>query len=322
MYLLIAVLPLILFSLGASHASPYASVSINGIITQQSPSISFSHINYTIEFFNPPSSVNISLPQNSVEIEILEGGSVYNDFKEFPASSCHIFPQYLGQNCLIFQLNSVSNNSIFTVRYEYNTSFQPGATYFNSTTVFLALGLPFTRISPLSVGMLLPKQSFIPPMPYCLPISSCSFHPVPNGLVVNWSISSQTPSLNSSWYIQVPFIATYGASFPKPANYDYYVVILIGIALVFLALLLLKPKRGNGMPQKKSAKRNPFYNILSSDEKRVLSAIKKDWSTVEKDIVSLTGFSKSKVSKIVSKLSNYRLVKVKFDGRFKRLKKT
>lgn len=57
------------------------------------------------------------------------------------------------------------------------------------------------------------------------------------------------------------------------------------------------------------------------DEMKVLKAISKDKFVYQADVIKTTGFSKVKVSKIISKLFRYGLIKIKPDGRTNKIKR-
>ncbi len=80
-------------------------------------------------------------------------------------------------------------------------------------------------------------------------------------------------------------------------------------------------KKSTTKKTKKKTNKNFVLSLLKPDEKAVLSAIDRKGFTYQADIIKKTGFSKIKVSKILTKLTNYKLLKIKQEGRVNKVKR-
>ena len=90
----------------------------------------------------------------------------------------------------------------------------------------------------------------------------------------------------------------------------------MAVIAISAVLVLIRRRKANSSKKKSTNhKNNLFTKLLSDDEKKVLNSISGVRYTPQSAVISATGFSKVKVSKILSKLVKYRLVKLKSNGR-------
>ncbi len=313
-----------LLTISVVHASPYVSINIVNNISQTNASVSVSHVSYTFTLYNTNGPVFITLPSPVYAIHLFQNGSVTSFSAVNESSGCLLY-SLPSINCTRISFNAVNQNETFVLAYAYKTYYSPNQRYFNSTFDFIPLSGLTT--SPLTVTSVLPTGATL----------LANSHPVPNIVTLSygrntinatWSIASQTGG-----QIELPFTIGYtktfypsvqtGGSQPPPQDYFYLIYVGIIVAVVAIALFVLYKHlwRRTKTVHASSKKPNPFVKLLNEHERRVLNMFKRDGYTVQNDIISATGFSKAKVSKIISKLANYKLIKVKPDGKFNKIKR-
>ena len=128
-----------------------------------------------------------------------------------------------------------------------------------------------------------------------------------------------------SMILILPFSLSYKLIQQQPSmqsynSYWYVYLIIIFILLSILIYLFITKTKRYKPKNSKVVHRNQFVSILSNDERRVLDIIRRRGKIYQHELVDITSFSKAKVSKIINKLINYKLVKKKQIGKFNELK--
>ncbi len=312
--ILLVTILLVLSMVGKSAAMPYSQVSIFNNVTQTSDFYSYSTVNYTLTVYNSSSSnFNLSLPLNIKNLTSL------NNFEIYPSSDCHTFSVVSG--CLLVEIENVKDGVPIDLQYSYYQNYSNANNSFNSTIYFLPSS--FTRY--LTIKTLLPKGAYIPSGAYDVPTSTIT--PLDNRFEVSWNLINQSYPNITGYYINLPFTIQYNLviTSKKPANQDYY--LYITLIIVFLAaaisLYFYMNKHKQRSPKKPKNKSNKKFaiNLLNRDEKLVLASVNRKGYTYQADIIKKTGFSKIKISKILSKLENYKLLKTKQEGRVNKVKR-
>ena len=319
----IALIFVTLVLVGESHAVPYSEVSMFDNVTQTSPFYSYSYVNYSVSIYNiTSSSFNLSFQADIKNLNVTNLNRLGLSDKTYPASDCHTFSVSVG--CEILQINNVKDNETLYISYDYYQNYTNVNGSFNSTIYFMPSS--FTRL--LNVNMILPNNAYIPDNEYSEPTLS-SILPLNNRFEVEWKLINQSYPNVGGYYIDLPFTINYDLKikYTKPAQYPYIYDLIIPIIIVATIAMGLnyylrrkRPLRNRNAGNKLRSK-SLIYGILSTDEKKLLNAIDKIGFTHQSDIIKITGFSKIKVSKIISKLSRYRLIKIKQDGRTNKIKR-
>ncbi len=315
----------ILLFIGEVHGAPYSEVKIVDNITQTSLAYSYSYVNYNIAVYNlTASKLNISLPINIKNLNITSTQNVNISQKVYPNSDCHTFSTSIG--CKIVELSGIKNGEKFNITYNYYQNYSGTSDSFNSTIYFM----PSSFVSSLNITMILPKGSYLPSNEYNEPTIS-SIIPKNGLFYIKWKFIDQSYPNVTGYYIALPFTINYNLklNYKKPISYnDNYLLILVIIIAIIIALAYIYThkilKKHINRPISKKDKRNAksiIYNILSTDEKKILNTIDKNKFIYQSDIIKKTGFSKVKISKVLSKLYRYKLIKIKQDGRTNRIKR-
>lgn len=313
--ILVIVILLFLSMVGKSAAMPYSQVEIYSNVTQTSNFYSYSTVNYTLTLYNSSSSnFNLSLPSNIKNLTSL------NNLKVYPSTDCHTFSVL--NSCILVEVENVKNGVPITLHYDYYQNYSSVNGSFNSTIYFLPSS--FTRS--LTVKMLLPSKAYIPTGAYDVPTSIIT--PIGNHFQASWSLINQSYPNITGYYIDLPFEIEYNLKLvsKKPSNTNYYLDYIIPIIIFYVVIMgwYFYHKKSKKSPLKKTKKRENkkfAINLLNHDEKLVLSAVDRKGFTYQADIIKKTGFSKIKVSKILSKLTNYKLLKIKQEGRVNKVKR-
>ncbi len=317
--LLILLILLTLILIGKSNAMPYSQVNMTDNITQTSLAYSYSTVNYSITLYNLTSSkFNLSLPIGIKNLSITNLRLLGISYVILPASSCHTIS--VSSSCRIVQLDNVSSNETIKLVYSYYQNYTNYNGSFNSTIYFMPSS--FTRY--LNINMILPDYAYIPDNAYSEP-AIYSIVQLNGRFDVIWRFINQSyPNINA--YLSLPFTVNYNLNivYKKPVSYNYsyiYIFIILAIILVsaYYIYKKLKPKRIKS--KKKKTSKRLIYGLLSTDEIKVLKSIKKNEFVHQSDIIKNTNFSKVKVSKTISKLLRYKLIKIKQDGRENKVKR-
>jgi len=314
--ILLSTVVIVLITVGKANAQPYSQVSIFDNVTQTSNLYSYSTVHYNITIYNTSASeFNISLPSNIENLTVFNGLT----FKVYPSTDCHTFS--VSSSCILVDLHNIKAGTPINMQYEYYQNYSDTNGSFNSTIFFLPSS--FTRS--LSIRMLLPEGAYIPTGAYKVP--SLTITPLSNHFEVLWNLINQSYPNITGYYIDLPFTIEYNLKLvsKKPSNQNYYVyiipiIIFLAIAIGWYFYHINKGKNHLKKPKKNSNKKFAI-NLLNRDEKTVLAAINRHGFTYQADIIKKTGFSKIKVSKILSKLVNYKLLKIKQEGRVNKVKR-
>ncbi|MGC8533574.1 MAG: helix-turn-helix transcriptional regulator [Candidatus Parvarchaeum sp.] len=314
--ILLLAIVMVLIMVGKANAQPYSQVNIFDNVTQSSNFYSYSMVQYTLTLYNTSSSeFNISLPSNIENLSVLNGLK----FKVYPNTDCHTFS--VSSSCILVQIYNIKQGIPINLRYDYYQNYSNANGTFNSTIFFL----PSSFTKSLSIKMLLPRNAYIPSNAYEVPSSTIT--PVGDHFEVSWDLIDQSYPNISGYYIDLPFTIEYNLKFinKTPLNQNYYLYIIIAI-IVFAGIASgyiykTKYKKITLKKTKKKTNKNFVLGLLKPDEKAVLSAIDKKGFTYQADIIKKTGFSKIKVSKILTKLTNYKLLKIKQEGRVNKVKR-
>ncbi len=308
---------IVLIMIGKANAQPYSQVNISDNITQTSNLYSYSTVQYSIKLYNVSTSeFNISLPSNIENLSVLNGLKL----KIYNSTYCHTFS--VSSSCILVELHNIKAGIPIKLQYEYYQNYSHTNGSFNSTIFFL----PFSFTRSLNIKMLLPNGAYIPSGAYEVP--SPIIKPFDNRFEVSWSLINQSYPNVTGYYINLPFEIEYNLKFvsKKPSNANYYLDYIIPIIIFYAAIMgwyfyHKKSKKNSLKKPKKKSNKKFILDLLNRDEKTVLAAVNKKGFTYQADIIKKTGFSKIKVSKILSKLTNYKLVKIKQEGRVNKVKR-
>lgn len=292
------------------NSTGVAFVNITNTISQSSSSTAVSNVVYTF-IYEGSGTINLTLPGYVSNVNLLHSGQPYNRFSTVSGVQCSPFIPLSQQSCIALKITGVIAGEQFVLSYSYNTNFQTSGDLFNSTTTFI----PFAPTA-LKVATVLPPGAFLQANPYYTP-PTATFSSNGQSIEVVWSFYQNSPD------ISLPFTASYEIKLAStsPQNYDSYIIAAIVVAGIIIALLMLRRYREQPRAAGTKKRANPFTKLLNSDERRVLGLLKRGKFVGQKELISLTGFSKAKMSKIVSKLSRYKLAKLRVDGKYNKIKR-
>jgi uncharacterized membrane protein len=284
-----------------------AYVNITNTITQSSGYSATSNIVYTF-VYNGSGTINLTLPNYVSNVNLLEAGQPYNTFSMIPNSQCSPFIPLSQQSCIVLVLSNIVSNRLFLLSYSYNIGYPTDGGVFNSTVTFI----PFAPTE-LRIVTVLPQGAFLQSKPYYNP-STATFSSNGHNIEVEWVFYQNTPG------ISLPFSVSYQENF-SAQNYNSYIIAIVIVAGIIAVLLMLRRYKEQPTIFSNKKKTNPFVTLLSSEEKKVLSLLKRTTFIGQKELIDATGFSKAKMSKIISKLSRYKLIKLHADGKYNRIKR-
>ncbi len=293
-----------------------AYINITDMITQSSSTSALVGVTYTVRY-NGSGNLNFTLIKAN-DIKLLKNGTAYK-FSRILSPTCTVFLQE-SVNCTTILINNATYNDVFTLSYDYRMDYPiNNKDIFNYTFVFI----PSTPTQ-LNIKTFLPQGAFLPNSTYYSP-SNAVFTSNGNTIEVVWSLFQVTAAP-----LPLPFSVSYELnSFSPnasgfPINAGTVIIIIIVIILVLMGIVVLTKNR-KGKPDIKEAKpkkrTSPLVKVLNDNERRILGMLKRDAFITQKELTSKTGFSKAKMSKILSKLSRLKLIKVKPDGRLNKIKR-
>ena len=156
----------------------------------------------------------------------------------------------------------------------------------------------------LPVGMIIKDESEIFPS---------GFRTLSNGrnILVYWELE------NVSRTQPLSFRVKYQSVQPSPEIFNrfYLMILLLLVALFFLALYAFKKRR---VIVKKIVRVRPekiVMEVLDEYERKVYEVVKEAGKIKQNEIVAKTGFSKARVSRVLKSLAEKKLVKVEKRGR-------
>ncbi len=301
----IAVFLIINTSHGISGNS-VAYVNITNTLTQQSQTSAISSVEYTF-LYNGSGKINLTLPDYASNIKLFLAGQPY-DFDELQSKPCNSLNS--SQLCVVLEIDDVRPSDIFTLSYSFNTDYS-GGTQFNSTFAFTTFNLTTTYLKIITV---LPQGAGL-----------LSYSPKPATINLTGQnkevIWSRGLSSNSQFLFAVSYSDVFSTQSSSQPLTSYIIAGAI-IAGIIVALFILIRSKGALNPPRIAKKRtNPFRKLLNEDEEKVLKMIKPSGFTAQKDLVTSSGFSKSKMSKILSKLSRFKLIKLQSIGKNNKIKR-
>ena len=314
--LLLAVF-IVLIMVGKANAQPYSQVNISDNITQTSNLYSYSIVQYSIKLYNiSDPEFNISLPSNIDNLTVLGGLK----FRIYNSTNCRTPSPSI--SCVLVEVYNIKAGIPINLKYGYYQNYSNTNGSFNSTLFFF----PFSFTRSLNIRMLLPSGAYIPSGAYEVPISTIT--PFNNRFEVSWDLINQSYINITGYYIDLPFEIEYNLKLvsKKPSNQSYYLYYIIPIIIFFVAIASwyfyhTNSKKSSLKKTKKKSNKKFILDLLNRDEKTVLAAVNRRGFTYQADIIKNTGFSKIKVSKILSKLMNYKLIKIKQEGRVNKVKR-
>ncbi len=144
-----------------------------------------------------------------------------------------------------------------------------------------------------------------------------------NRIGVEWKFLNQTPF---SIYSGLESLSFSFSAYPLYKStvqfyFVYLAAIFAGIIAVVYAIFAISAKFSSKKSLKKGEKRVPLKLILSDDEKKVFSMLKKGEYIWQDELRERTGFSKIKLSKIISKLESLDVIKVQRIGKYNKIKR-
>jgi DNA-binding transcriptional ArsR family regulator len=161
-----------------------------------------------------------------------------------------------------------------------------------------------TSLVTLPIGMIIKEDKEIFPSGY---------RTLSNGrnILVYWELE------NVSSVQPLSFRVKYQSIQPSPEIFNkfYFLILLLIVALFFVALYALKKRK---VIVKKIVKVKPekiVMEVLDEYEKKVYEIVKEAGKIRQNEIVEKTGFSKARVSRVLKSLAEKKLVKVEKRGR-------
>ncbi|MEM3844700.1 MAG: hypothetical protein QXU98_03225 [Candidatus Parvarchaeota archaeon] len=301
---------IILMAAGSAHAQT-ASINVTDSVNQSSNVYAENTVNYSIILNGVSGNFSVPIPANSYDISASLNGS-------------HIKFSYVSTaNYLMLKFTGLSSGDRLDLLFTYDQSVNVNDSYYMDTYYFI----PPAFTSYFRLEMLLPLGA------YAVSTNKVnSYEPSVYGFFTNgrrieaeWILENQTFTPNL--YVIIPFYLGYKLTLPAAAQasnlYILYIAVAIAVAVfTAIALFLLKRRRNKPAASKaKKTKSNPFRILLSEEEKKILNMIPRDKFIMQKEIVEASSYSKAKVSKIISKLSRYRFIKIIPEGRNNKLKR-
>jgi uncharacterized membrane protein len=303
---LVSVLPVHAFN----YTGTYSAINVTNVIVPQLYGNSTIDVTYNFSVLNAPATVYVPIPGNAYNIQFYANG-VQTPIRETTTG-----------NHTLVAISGINVQQPLTLSFSYKTDIPSSGNIFNYTFNFTV----FSFISALNVNTILPQDSFLPSG--CNP--SCKFYQDRGAITVSWRSFNQSYSPSQDYSFVVPFHVSYSWTSSSASQgllgVPYYILAIIAAVVIITVLSVLlfhrrpavRADRPKTAPHKRSS---PFLSLLNTDEKKLLSFIRFDKFRTQGEVMKETGFSKSKVSKIVSKLMRYRLIKVMYDGRVNKLKR-
>lgn len=298
-------------SVGLVHAQT-SYINVTDTVNQTSNVYAENIVNYSILVSGVNGTFNIPIPSGAYDISIYINGT-------------HTTFGYQNlSNYLMLNVNKIKGLSRVDILFTYNENVNVNDSYFMNTYYFI----PPSFTSYFRLDMLLPEGAYA-----VTSTKPNNYGPIVYGFFTNgkridarWVIENQSYSPNL--YVIIPFYLGYKLSLPPPQQqnnllYVLYILIAVVIVVIGYELWLTSIRRGKPAPTRgtRGRRHNPFKILLSGDEKRILNLIPKDDFIMQNEIVKKSEYSKAKVSKIVSKLSRYKFIKVIPEGRNNKLKR-
>ncbi len=292
-----------------------AYINVTDSITQSSSAAASVSVTYDIRY-NGSGNLNFTLIEANA-IKLLNDGNTY-PFSRIPSSMCSVFLQE-SINCTTIVISNVTYGDAFVLSYNHTVNYVPNSmNIFNYTFIFIP-----SSPTQLSVETVLPQGAFLPNISRYSP-SYAKFASNEKSIEAVWSLFQVT-----SAPVPLPFSISYelNSFVPKtsqaPINTSYVVMIVVIILVAVAVIILVKnKKRKEGNNDQKPRKRiSPLLNILNDNERKILSLLKRDIFITQKELVIKTGFSKAKMSKILSKLSRLKLIRIRPNGRLNKIKR-
>ncbi len=319
----------VLLSLGAVHAFSMMYVSVTDTVYQYGVQNATSHINYTLTASTNLSSITVPISTGLYGVNVNPSTiHVYQSGSQYPFDLNTSLPNYI-----LINLNGVTPGAKFVITYSYSVA------YSNTTTLFQAV-YPFSAINftNVNISIILPLGGYLPNISQAQysPRAPTNFMSNGRNIEIFWRLGLSQSFVAPYNLLPYQFSAYYQANFknvsyaPSPittpktsSSYNDYIyggIVAAAVIIATIALFVLKKKR----PKKplKKGKNSPFIRLLTEDERKVFNSLKRGQFTLQAEVLLSTGFSKSKLSKILSKLVKYKLVKIKSEGRINRIKRT
>ena len=292
------------------NATNTAFVNLTDTITASSATQFASAVVYTFNY-QASDQINLMLPFYVNNVELFLNGQPY-PFGRIAQVACSAVSN---QTCTEIKISNVAPAETFTLSYSFSSPYTTGSAAFNATFLFI----PFAPTQ-LRVAMVLPEGAFLPANQYYQP-HPATFSSNGQDIEVLWAFYQNTAG------VPLPFTVSYSGNFLQQSTQTpltSYVIAGIITAGIALALIILAKYKGTaGHSGKFTRKRtNPFTKILNEDEKRVYNLLKSNAFTPQRSIIQITGFSKAKISKVLAKLNRFKLVKIKFEGKANKVKKS
>ncbi len=243
----------------------------------------------------------LELPQDAYNI------SVYNDRDVMEHSVGHVGRAFINvmfdeplkpgfSESLIIEFDTGEYISFNGVEYIFSAFFSPPAPHTERFALKITL--------PKGMGLLRPLSS----------AAQTDIAPLPDSVVSDGAstmfIWDEKPEGDFAVLIRyVPFLSE--ADSVKKFEYYWVFIVLAGL-LLFVGLFLIRRVPRRGLESDKTG-------FMRDDEKIVIEFVGNDEGVVQKRLVDKTGFSKAKISKLVSDLESREIIRVEHVGRRKKL---
>jgi len=163
-----------------------------------------------------------------------------------------------------------------------------------------------TSLVTLPVGMILSNETDS--------VFPKDFKTLSNGrnIIVFWEIGNVTKNQILS------FKLTYSPVYPEESFFvkfarSFYAALII--AAFFISLLIYELIKTKKIAKVRVPKEKIILEVLDKDEKKIYEIVEKEGKIKQNKIVELTGFSKARVSRVIKKLSEKKLINVEKAGK-------
>lgn len=251
----------------------------------------------------PLEELVLELPQDAYNVKVyndraeIENSLVYDDRTFINARLDEPLNPGFSES-LIIEFDTAEYISYNGFEYIFSAFFSPPISHTESFVLKITLPKGMGLLHPLSSA----TQTDIAPLPDSVVSDGAS-------TMFIWDEKVQADFAVLIRY--VPFLSEADDNGKTISRY-YGVLFILIVLLLVIGLILI---RGNSKKSLGSDK----TSFMKDDEKRIIGLVRNEEGVVQKRLVDKTGFSKAKISKIVSDLESRDIIRVEYVGRRKKL---
>lgn len=204
----------------------------------------------------------------------------------------------------------LDTNDAYTLRYLYNIS---GIVERRDDLYILTTTYPlFANVKNFNLSITLPPG-------YGLAENKVSMSPegrvTSDGrrMILNWELHEPIPSEFGNFRVIVLYESL--APYEQPPGGYTYVIVGVGVLILLALIIVLKREKMRKYFEKKDKRYEEKIDILRGDEQKIMKLVIENNGIDQREIVRKTGFSKTKVSKILAELEKRDAVKKEQVGR-------